>query len=474
VFQADGIFDLKPFFAAAKKAGIHLIARPGPYINAEVSGGCFPGWMQRVKSPFRAYDGDYLATTDLYMKEMSRIMAEAQITNGGPIILYQPENEYSFARNGHKPFPDGPYMQYIIDQARDAGIVVPMISNDAHPNGYNAPGTGLGEVDIYGYDAYPLGFDCGNPTYWQPGKLPTNWKDTHLRQSPNTPHSVLEFQAGSYDPWGGPGFDECAKLLNHEFVRVFNKNNFGFGITVLNLYMTFGGTNWGNLGYPRGYTSYDYGASVNEDRSVAREKYSETKLLAHFLKASPAFASAVPGNSSSTAYTSTTDLTVTPVKGEKTGFWVLRHTAYESTASTEYTLKLPTSEGTLTIPQRGGKLTLNGRDSKIHVTDFEVGDYTVLYSTAEVFAAGTFGGQQTLILFGGPGEHHELAVKLSASARGEVALEADPESSVETAQHAGNAVISWDVSEERQVVTLNGLEIILLGMYSLSNCWREI
>lgn len=39
-------------------------------------------------------------------------------------------------------------MQDVIDQARQAGIVVPMISNDARPAGHNAPGTGPGAVDV--------------------------------------------------------------------------------------------------------------------------------------------------------------------------------------------------------------------------------------------------------------------------------------------------------------------------------------
>lgn len=37
------IFDLQAFFDAATETGIWLNARPGPYINAEVSGGGFPG-----------------------------------------------------------------------------------------------------------------------------------------------------------------------------------------------------------------------------------------------------------------------------------------------------------------------------------------------------------------------------------------------------------------------------------------------
>jgi beta-galactosidase GanA len=44
-FLAEGVFDLEPFFEAAKTAGIYLLARPGPYINAEASGGGFPGWV---------------------------------------------------------------------------------------------------------------------------------------------------------------------------------------------------------------------------------------------------------------------------------------------------------------------------------------------------------------------------------------------------------------------------------------------
>lgn len=33
-FKTDDFLSLDPFFEAAKKAGVYLIARPGPYINA--------------------------------------------------------------------------------------------------------------------------------------------------------------------------------------------------------------------------------------------------------------------------------------------------------------------------------------------------------------------------------------------------------------------------------------------------------
>lgn len=65
-YRADGIFALEPFFDVAKEAGIYLLARPGPYINAEVSGGGFPGWLQRVNGTLRTTDEGFLNATNKY------------------------------------------------------------------------------------------------------------------------------------------------------------------------------------------------------------------------------------------------------------------------------------------------------------------------------------------------------------------------------------------------------------------------
>lgn len=63
-FSAEGVFALDPFYDAASAAGIYLIARPGPYINAEASGGGFPGWLARLRGRLRTTDPDYLASTE--------------------------------------------------------------------------------------------------------------------------------------------------------------------------------------------------------------------------------------------------------------------------------------------------------------------------------------------------------------------------------------------------------------------------
>ncbi|KAJ0298027.1 hypothetical protein COL516b_010177 [Colletotrichum fioriniae] len=397
-FTAEGVFDLQPFFDAATKAGIYLIARPGPYINAEASGGGFPGWLARLKAKLRTSDPEFLSATDNYMANICGIIAKAQITNGGPVILFQPENEYTNFEDGSSA--DGPYFQYVIDQARKAGVVVPLISNDAKPAGNNAPGTGVGAVDIY-------------------------------------------FQGGSFDPYAGPGFEKCAALVNHEFERVFYKNNFGAGVTIFNIYM-----------------------AITEERSVSREKYSELKLEAQFLKVSPAYLTATPGNLTVGVYSATPDITVTPLLGNGNGsFFVVRHSAYNSLATTDYTLRLPTSQGTITIPQSRDLLQLTRRDSKIVVTDYPVGNTTLLYSTAEIFTWKQYKNQTVLVVYSGPGETHEIAIKSTATP---FLVEG---TSVDHNYVNNTLLLAWETSSTRRVVKVDNLVIYILDRNSAYNYW---
>jgi hypothetical protein len=65
--------------------------------------------------------------------------------------------------------------------------------------------------------------------------------------------------------------------------------------------------------------------------------------------------------------------------------WCYRQTDASVFTTQNYTITLSTSEGNLTVPLLGGSLELRGKDSKIHVTDYEAGSTTLLYSTAEIF-----------------------------------------------------------------------------------------
>ncbi|KAI0885950.1 glycoside hydrolase family 35 protein [Annulohypoxylon maeteangense] len=466
-FSAEGVFAYEEFFKAATKAGVYLIARPGPYINAEVSFGGFPGWLQRIKGHLRTPDEGYLAATDNYATQIGAIIARAQITNGGPVILYQPENEYTVGVS--IPFPSGNYMQYVEDQAKNAGVVVPLISNDAVALGRNAPGTGLGEVEIYGHDAYPVMFDCANPSTWPLLALSGTYHQIHELQSPLTPFSLVEFQGGAYDPWGGPGFNNCATFINHEFERVFFKNNFAAGVAIHNIYMIYGGTNWGNIGHPGGYTSYDYGAAISEDRTIVREKYSELKLEAEWLKVSPDYLTAQPGAALVWTYATNAAITVTRLAGNSTlgsgSFFVVRHSDYSSTTSDSYTMKLPTSEGDISIPTLFDKFTLHGRDSKIIVTDYDVQGIKLLYSTAEILTHQRFQNATVLLVYSGPTEINELAVKTTG---GSLVVSDD---SIKINRTEGLVTLAWATSPTRRVVQIDRFHIYILDRNSAYKYW---
>jgi hypothetical protein len=186
-------------------------------------------------------------------------------------------------------------------------------------------------------------------------------------------------------------------------------------------------------------------------------------LIGNFVKVSPSYLLATPGSLTTSGYADTPDLAVTPLLGNGTGsYFVVRHSDYTSQASTSYKLTVPTSAGNLTIPQLGGTLTLNGRDSKVHVVDYDVAGTNILYSTAEVFTWKKFGDSKVLILYGGPGEHHELAISSKSNAQ----VIEGPQLKA-TSKKAGDVVvIAWDVSPSRRIVQIDDLKIFLLGKCS--------
>lgn len=118
---------------------------------------------------------------------------------------------------------------------------------------------------------------------------------------------------------------------------------------------------------------------------MAREKYSEVKLQANFLQASPAYLTAVATNSTAGAYVNTPMITTTRLTGNVTSFFVIRQSTYNSLSSQQYRWNAPTNKDTISVPQLSPTLVINGRDSKFHVTDYMVGNYRLVYSSAEIF-----------------------------------------------------------------------------------------
>ncbi|MET8452158.1 beta-galactosidase [Streptomyces sp. NPDC005209] len=315
VYDFTGVRDVDKLLDMANDLGVYVIARPGPYINAEVDGGGFPGWLSTKAGNTRTSDPEYLKYSDEWQTRIDAIIKRHQLTNGtGSVIEYQVENEYY-----HGSAAGRTYMKHLEDKAKADGITVPLVGNN---NGtFNS---GDAALDVDGADSYPQGFDCSNPTKWN------GVPDISYDHVPGKPLMTAEFQGGAFDPWGGPGYDKCAQLINDQFADVFYKQNIAVGATSQNFYMTYGGTNWGWLGMPQNYTSYDYGSAIRENRQLD-PKYDQDKLIGYFTQAV-------------TPLTKTDALAATPTDNSKivdtaranpdtgTQFHVLRHA--DSTATT--------------------------------------------------------------------------------------------------------------------------------------------
>jgi hypothetical protein len=174
---------------------------------------------------------------------------------------------------------------------------------------------------------------------------------------------------------------------------------------------------------------------------------------------SSGYLTATPGSSNLTGvYSPNKAITVTPVIGKNGSFYVVRHTDYQLTSSTPYTLTLPTSIGNITIPALGGSLTLSRRDSKIHVTDYPVGDATVVYSTAEIFTWQKFDDKTVLVVYGGPGELHEIAIKGGST---ESKLTG---TGVTTTVVDDDVVLAqWQTSTARRILEIGDVVVYILG-----------
>jgi beta-galactosidase GanA len=328
-YDFTGVRDVDKLLSIASAVGIYVIARPGPYINAEVDSGGFPGWLTTQQGRARSAAPDYLAAADEWLSRIDPILARHQLTNGtGTVITYQVENEFYDGSAAARE-----YMTHLEQKVRADGITVPLVGNN---NGVFNSGTGALDVDFP--DSYPQGFNCSTPTRWN-GVGDVSWA-----RAPGKPLGIGEFQGGSFDPWGGPGYDNCRQLTGPDFAKVFYKQNIAIGATQQSFYMTYGGTSWGWQPDPNQvYTSYDYGAAIAESRQLT-EKYNEDKRIGYFTQAVAPLTKTdtlgvTPPSSSSIVDTAR----INP--DDHTQFHVLRHADSTSTATDSTHISLDLSAG---------------------------------------------------------------------------------------------------------------------------------
>lgn len=243
---------------ATNKFGFNVIVRPGPYICAEWDEGGYPHWLTRKKpanaqTPWlRGEDPIYLAWCEHWYKAACKAIAPYQITrrNGKPgVILFQIENEYDYCGGGDTVHIG--QLKALAKDAWDNGIDVPLITCWTHQvRGSSDPV--LSQV-----------MDCTNHyPRWDVESVRGSLESGHESQ-PNKPIMVTELQGGWFSEIGGllaedqPGIT-AAQEQNLTLYCIQN------GLTALNYYMLFGGTNFGDRTPPNITTSYDYDAPLRE------------------------------------------------------------------------------------------------------------------------------------------------------------------------------------------------------------------
>ena len=244
VFHTDGGLDLGRFLDLVADEGMQAIVRPGPYICAEWDNGGLPAWLFTDPTiGVRSSEPGYLAAVDTFMDRLLPIVVERQITHGGPVILFQIENEYGAYGS------DKVYLQHLVDVAKRAGVEVPLFTCDQPFGTMIEDGSlpGLHKTATFGSRADErLGF---------------------LRErQPAGPLMCAEFWNGWFDNWGTHHHTTDAAASASELDALLSA-----GASV-NIYMFHGGTNFGFTNgandkgiYEPTITSYDYDAPLAED-----------------------------------------------------------------------------------------------------------------------------------------------------------------------------------------------------------------
>ncbi|MGX7030239.1 glycoside hydrolase family 35 protein [Vagococcus zengguangii] len=279
-FDFSGILDLEKFIRLAESLDLLVIVRPSPYICAEWEFGGLPYWLLNDKEMrIRSRDESYLKHVGDYYHELFKILTPLQITQNGPIIMMQIENEYgSFGG-------DKEYLRKIKHLMLENGVEVPLFTSDGAWEATLQAGSMIED------DILPTGNfgSKGEENF-------SNLKAFHESHGKNWPLMCMEFWDGWFNRYHEP-------IVTREVDELVASMKEVMLLGSINLYMFHGGTNFGFMNgcSARGpkdlpqITSYDYGAPLDEQgnptekyyamQQMIKETFPETKQLSPKIKA---------------------------------------------------------------------------------------------------------------------------------------------------------------------------------------------
>lgn len=242
VFDFSGELDIEEFILTAKRLGLKVILRPGPYICAEWELGGLPSYLLKYNIPLRCYNEEFLKYVDRYYENLFNIVRPHLITNGGNIIMLQVENEYGSYGN------DKAYLNAVVDIYKKHNMDCLYFTSDGSTLTLMNGGTLPEHLVTSNFGSNPK----GNIEFLQ-----------NFRK--DQPYMCMEYWCGWFDHW----FEEHHTRQGYEVIddlKWFIEHNVNF-----NMYMFHGGTNFGFTNganhmaeYEPTTTSYDYCAPLSE------------------------------------------------------------------------------------------------------------------------------------------------------------------------------------------------------------------
>jgi beta-galactosidase GanA len=435
VYDFSGVRDMDRVLTMAKEEGLYVITRAGPYVNAELTRGGFPGWLVNQQARARTDAPEYVTAADEWLTQINAVIARHQLTTGqGTVIAHQIENELDVVGA-----PQQRYMKWLADKAKADGITVPIFHNDKGRNGYwvpkgsNVPGTVEGPNDLYAFDGYPGGNCKVDSTPSSPGVAPdwgiygTGGAKGGASASPNTPGFLAEFGGGWFDYWGSNGDYDCTALHRGVgYQRVFYGTNIANGLTLQSFYMTYGGTSWGWLPAPVVFTSYDYGSAIDEARGL-RDKARVMKQMGEFIAAVPDLTRMDKGEA---VAPSNDKVRVYHNVNVETGshLYVVVHNPSSATGDEAFTFTVKTRDGEYVVPSR-----IKGQDSKMLMASYDLGGQRLVYSTSEIQTHLKWNDGDLALLYGRVGEAGETVLRYASAPKVEV-IEGDVTSTFDAAK----------------------------------------
>lgn len=415
--REKGQFDfseLEEFLTLAGEFGFFVIVRPGPYVDAEFERGGFPAYVIAQRFPVRSMHPDSLRTSKHWYDNVLPIIRRHQITEGGPIILMQIENEMDFTDVSEAEQLE--YMRFLARLAWDAGIQVPLISNVSSVVRDHSDPDMARIIDVC--DFYPrwsfltdneLPRTTAGLTMEEKVGLSDRAVLASLRKmrkdEPNAPLSVAELGTGYYSKIGGK-LSEDEEGADATQINALTKTIIEHGVTYINYYLGWGGSNrdWAAKGVT---STYDFAAPIREWGGLW-DKYYNVKAIGNFLQM---FGKSLTRSQvmDKAARSTHPDMTVSERSSGSSAFVFVRADT-DAEHHFKLTFRDPVDGRSLTVPQHG-QLTMGPHAMKMLPVQVPIAGGHLHYSTAEVLAYGNCGDRGFLLLYDVPGSLAELSVK---------------------------------------------------------------